>query len=547
MKVYSPGDMVTDKVRLVRPLAEGGMGAVWIGHHVTLQTDVAVKFMAANLAADPSLRERFAREARSAVRVASPHIVEIKDFGDTADGTPYIVMELCRGESLRARLDRARVLSPQEVSSVVAQLTRALEAAHAAGVVHRDIKPDNLFLVEQSCGFFLKVLDFGIAKLTQDAQRSRALTGESAIGTVAYMSPEQLFTAAEVDARADLWATAVVAFEALTGALPFALTPIGAFFAAVRSGAFITPSTLPPAFVPFFRRAFTGRIEARHATAAELARAFDQAVQEASSVVMGISGQAPSSFGEGPPEADARAAGFAPTVMKQANATRAVAPLSMVVASSHAPPGMTALQSSGATTAHHAPPAPFATAPPKARRRRSSWVPMAAIAGGLIALTTTVYLVWLSTNGPTVRADDRRGKQEEPARSTKLEASASASAVVAEEDPLALEVAKRKLLSGGYKLERVSMTTPGGVDAVDIEVDRGGCHGMVQIYRYPDAAAAEVTQTSLSRNAPNARTYRRSSTLLIVAFRATADSSVSAAACSNAAFDIVMAPSTTPR
>ena len=195
------GAMITDRVRLVRPLRRGGMGSVWVAEHVTLQSEVAVKFVSAERMADnPEAVVRFIGEASAAAQIQSPHVVKIFDQGVTDDGVPFIVMELLRGETLRERLRRAGAMDPLEVAVLVRQLCRALAAAHRSGIIHRDIKPDNLFLLDverdpdDSAAFadslFLKVLDFGLAKRLDVSYSLETSTG-SMVGTPSYMSPEQ--------------------------------------------------------------------------------------------------------------------------------------------------------------------------------------------------------------------------------------------------------------------------------------------------------------------------------------------------------------------
>ncbi|MBI4955620.1 MAG: serine/threonine protein kinase, partial [Myxococcales bacterium] len=274
------GLMVSDRVRLVRPLGAGGMGSVWVADHLTLETEVAVKFIThALLAANPELLERFKREASAAAKIQSPHVVQTFDRGVTGDGLPYIVMELLRGESLRARLGRKRVLPPAEVAAVVRQTARALDAAHALGIVHRDVTPDNLFLCSTAGELLVKVLDFGIAKQEGALEASSVTRTGTTVGTPQYMSPEQLLSAKSVDGSADLWALAVVAYEALTGRQPFSGETLAAIAIEITSARFIRPSRMPgstatPLVDEWFERAFDREKTRRFASALELARAF---------------------------------------------------------------------------------------------------------------------------------------------------------------------------------------------------------------------------------------------------------------------------------
>jgi serine/threonine protein kinase len=198
--------MVTPSLRLLRPLGAGGMGSVWIARHLGLDANVVVKFMSEELATNGQALERFRREAAAAADVRSPHVVQTFDYGLSADGVPYIAMELLEGESLRQRLDRERRLVPRDVITIVAHCAKALSRAHDRGVVHRDIKPDNIFLTDGGDGeVFAKVLDFGIAK--SSAANHVATSTGAVLGTPYYMSPEQVLGAKGVDARTDLWAS----------------------------------------------------------------------------------------------------------------------------------------------------------------------------------------------------------------------------------------------------------------------------------------------------------------------------------------------------
>jgi serine/threonine-protein kinase len=279
-----PGRSVTPRVKLVRPLDQGGMGLVWVADHVTLGCEVAVKFIAGER---PGKQHelRFAREAKLAARIKSPHVVRIFDHGLTDDGQPYIVMELLDGESLAARLERAGPLDPAAVELLVSQIAEALEQAHDLGIVHRDIKPSNLFLLRSGYELFAKVLDFGIAKQT-DGDAARAITETGAlVGTPLYMSPETLLSPRSADHRADLWALAVVAYHALTGRPAYEGETPAALAFAIEQRRLVPPSAhvdgLSPELDAWFKLALSWDLDARFATAPELARSFRSAAQGA--------------------------------------------------------------------------------------------------------------------------------------------------------------------------------------------------------------------------------------------------------------------------
>lgn len=272
-----PGYLVSPHVKLVRMLKRGGMGSVWIAEHLGLSTQVAVKFIANSVADDPAMVARFTREATLAAQIKSPHVVHIYDHGITPEGDPFIIMELLEGEDLQGRLKRELMLSVHEIATILLQTCKVLGKAHQVGVVHRDIKPSNIFLLESDEGdIFVKLLDFGVAKTGEGAE----LTSSGAmVGTVVYMSPEQLLSARRVDHRADLWSLAVVAYRALTGALPFKDDEgLGALCRALESGIFFPPTelvpTLPRELDAWFERAFKREPSERFASAREFIEEF---------------------------------------------------------------------------------------------------------------------------------------------------------------------------------------------------------------------------------------------------------------------------------
>jgi len=214
--------------RIVEHLGTGGMGIVYKAEDTRLGRLVALKFLPEHLASDPHALDRLQREARAASALNHPHICTIYDI-DTADGRPFIAMELLEGEPLRSRL-QGRPLETPAILDIVSQLADALEAAHAKGIVHRDIKPENIFVTTRAT---VKLLDFGIAKLVAEqaaATSAPTVTGGATgtlAGTVAYMSPEQL-RGEKLDGRTDLFSLGVVLYELVTGAHPFAGTTSGA-------------------------------------------------------------------------------------------------------------------------------------------------------------------------------------------------------------------------------------------------------------------------------------------------------------------------------
>ncbi|WP_438013575.1 serine/threonine-protein kinase [Sorangium sp. So ce315] len=280
----NPGQQVTSTLRLARLLGKGAMGSVWAADHLTLGTQVAVKFMSPAYAEQGGFVERFRLEAMAAAQIKSPHVAQVFDHGVTHDGAPYIVMELLEGEDLKRRIQRLGVLSPVEVATIVAQTARALGRAHQLGIVHRDIKPDNLFLLDVEGELFVKVLDFGVAKRVHDApQGDLGMTSTGhVLGTPLYMSPEQILSAKNVDFHADLWGLAVVAYHALTGRVPFTGETLGALSVALHTGIFTPPSAVRPELSPaidaWMRKALALDPAARFGSARRMAEALEHAV-----------------------------------------------------------------------------------------------------------------------------------------------------------------------------------------------------------------------------------------------------------------------------
>ncbi|HSP80598.1 MAG TPA: protein kinase, partial [Myxococcaceae bacterium] len=218
------GTVLQDTYELTSLVGQGGMGAVFLARHRRLPgRQVAIKLLHSSFSREPELFARFRREAEIASQLGHPHIVEVLDFDVLPDGTPFLVMEYLRGESLEARLRRG-ALPVAEALSIARQMGSALLAAHRAGVIHRDLKPANVFLVPPDVGGLagerVKLLDFGISKIadSQTVQTQEAVL----IGTPQYMSPEQAQGRnSEVDARTDIFALGCIVYEMLSGVSPF--------------------------------------------------------------------------------------------------------------------------------------------------------------------------------------------------------------------------------------------------------------------------------------------------------------------------------------
>ncbi|WAS99134.1 serine/threonine protein kinase [Nannocystis punicea] len=216
------GTLLLDRYCLLRKLGVGGMGTVYEAEHVTIKKRCAIKILNPEFAHRSELVERFLQEARAASMIGHENVVEITDFGATPTGSVFFVMEMLVGEDLSETIKRSAPLPWSRVAGITMQICRALQAAHDKGIIHRDMKPENCFRIERSGNpDFIKVLDFGIAKLTGEDGSSGRLTSTGMIfGTPTYMSPEQA-QGERVDHRADVYAVGVILYELVTGKVPF--------------------------------------------------------------------------------------------------------------------------------------------------------------------------------------------------------------------------------------------------------------------------------------------------------------------------------------
>lgn len=218
------GDVLGGKYRIESVLGHGGMGVVVAARHLQLDERVAIKFLLPAALEQPEAVTRFIREAKAAIRIKSEHVVRVSDVGRLDNGAPFMVMEFLEGTDLAQWLKRRGVLSVEQAVEFLLQALEAIAEAHAQGIVHRDLKPANLFCVRRSDGLLtIKVLDFGISKVRDLSVSGSELqmTAAAAMGSPLYMSPEQMRSARDVDARTDIWSLGVVMYELLTGVPPF--------------------------------------------------------------------------------------------------------------------------------------------------------------------------------------------------------------------------------------------------------------------------------------------------------------------------------------
>lgn len=237
--VPAPGEMIAAKYEVERVLGVGGMGVVIAARHVHLGQRVAMKFMRGEAARDDNAVGRFLREARAAVALSSEHVARVLDVGTLESGAPYMVMEYLSGVDLAQVLRRDGPMPVSGAVDVVLQACEAIAEAHALGIVHRDLKPANLFVTSRMDGSpLVKVLDFGISKAAQvvGSQSGQSLTASGIImGSPGYMSPEQVRSSKDVDARSDIWSVGVILYELLTGISPFVGETLGDTFAKIAS------------------------------------------------------------------------------------------------------------------------------------------------------------------------------------------------------------------------------------------------------------------------------------------------------------------------
>jgi len=276
------GDLLAGKYRVERMLRQGGMGVVYLAKHVELDQLVAVKLLLSEAAKSAETVTRFVREARAAAKIQSQHVVRVTDVGTLENNRPYLAMEYLLGSDLQELLVERKRLPLAETAEYLLQALEALAEAHALGIVHRDIKPGNLFVTREPDGTpFVKVLDFGLSKIQSgNLSPSSPLTQVSElVGSPFYMSPEQMKASKDVDHRADIWALGVILYELLTGEVPFKgetvpeLCAVIVLEAAPPRARDLVPD-LPAGIDEVIARCLARDVAARYANVAELAQAL---------------------------------------------------------------------------------------------------------------------------------------------------------------------------------------------------------------------------------------------------------------------------------
>ena len=217
------GQTLAGKYKIDKLIKQGGMGAVYRGKHVLMDKTVAIKVLKPSLAGDDAVVARFSREAKAASKISHPHAVSVTDFGEAENGVVFLVMEYLDGRTLKEVIAAEGPLQLERAANIVRQVAGALDAAHSQGVIHRDLKSENIMLVRHDGDEWAKVLDFGIAKILQshDHGESDITHANLVVGTPQYMSPEQCSQSGALDARSDVYSLGIILYEMLAGRVPF--------------------------------------------------------------------------------------------------------------------------------------------------------------------------------------------------------------------------------------------------------------------------------------------------------------------------------------
>jgi len=278
------GDVVGDRYRLLDVLGRGGMGTVYLAEHTAIAKQVAIKVLAAKFANHAGYRHRFSKEAQAVTQVAHENVVEVVDFGETREGCLYIVMELLRGRGLAQILREEGPVPWPRAQPILIQISRALQAAHQKGILHRDVKPENCFLVRRGQQELVKVLDFGLATGLDEREHEPVDDPGPRLGTAEYMSPEQIM-GDPLDARSDVYSMGILMYEVLSGYVPFSGDHYSVIWdqhleaRAISLQKLVPEANIPAEVEAIIYKALSKRAEERFASAADLARALASIAQ----------------------------------------------------------------------------------------------------------------------------------------------------------------------------------------------------------------------------------------------------------------------------
>jgi eukaryotic-like serine/threonine-protein kinase len=486
---HQAGQIVFGRYLLERPLGRGGMGSVWSAVDRKLRRQVAVKLLAPDYAASEGALQRFEREAMLVAQLHSPYIVQIFDYGIDYRA-PFMVMELLTGEDLRTRLRRVGRLPLRDLSRIIAQLAMGLGEAHAVGLIHRDLKPGNVFLTRSRTGEVVKVLDFGVAKGLGESMamdEASELTAQgSLVGTPSYMSPEQVRTLPDIDHRADLWSLGVIIYRALTGHLPFKGKTTNDLSVNICTAQFPLPSTIVPDIPQevdaFMSTALSSSPALRFGSAKDLAEVF---LRIASPSHMGMSldeAALSTSFAgfEGP--SSSSPPGLPSYTPPPSGSYSGIGMGHSGISGLGVQSGSSRSSSSSIATSPRASEAPWrpsgtlATATLEGESllvaQRRSWRRRAAIGAGAVALVTTGIVVGVALSGDTETAARPAAAPPAPtavaASAPSATASATASASAAATAAPEKTAEKTAKTEPGDKPAKQKSGKPGGGDDPDI-------------------------------------------------------------------------------
>lgn len=287
------GNIIDNKYEILGLLGEGGMGAVYEGRNILIQRRVAIKVLHASVSAATDIVKRFEREAQAAGRIGSDHIMEVLDLGLLPSGDHYMVLEFLDGETLADRIARKGKLTASELAPLLRQALIGLQAAHQAGIVHRDLKPDNLFILKEKAGRrdYVKIIDFGISKFAGSGGDMAMTSTGAVMGTPYYMSPEQAKGASGVTLLSDVYSMGVIAFEALTGRVPYESTSFNDLMFKIvldpPPALLDVDPKIDPAFARVVERAMGKDMSARFQSAADFIQAIDEWAPRAETLIGG--------------------------------------------------------------------------------------------------------------------------------------------------------------------------------------------------------------------------------------------------------------------
>ena len=284
------GQTLAGKYLIEKLIKNGGMGSVYVGKHVLMDKTVAIKVLRPSLALDDNVVRRFSREAKAASRISHPHAVSVTDFGESENGVVFLVMEYLDGRTLKEIIKSEGPMKLARAIEIIRQVAGALDAAHEQGVVHRDLKSDNIMLSQTNGGDWAKVLDFGIAKIQQSETHDADITAANlVIGTPQYMSPEQCSQSTAIDARSDIYSLGIIIYEMLAAQLPFTgESPTVIMMKQVQEP---PPSILdarpelPGSIAQVISKALAKQPQDRYQTAGELSRALTEAASAATAAI----------------------------------------------------------------------------------------------------------------------------------------------------------------------------------------------------------------------------------------------------------------------